>query len=168
MKGDQAVILIGPMGSGKSEVGAALAERTGRLFLDTDVMVTERDGRSIQEIFDEGGEALFRQIESEAVAEAVKTPGAVIACGGGVVVRSENVAALRRAGEIIYLRVGARVAATRIGDGSGRPLLRGDPPLDLAAMIEEREPLYIAAAHHVVDAEGVVTEVVEKIEEVIG
>jgi len=97
------VVLIGLRGSGKSTCGKLLAERLGWLFIDTDEVVQERAGKSIRELFDEGGEALFRQLESEAVRQAARHENAVIATGGGAVLDPENVADLRRQGFVIHL-----------------------------------------------------------------
>lgn len=97
------VVLIGLRGTGKSTCGKMLAVRLGWLFIDTDEVVQERAGKSIREIFDEGGEPLFRQLESEAVRQAARHDQAVIASGGGAILDPENVADLRRQGFLIHL-----------------------------------------------------------------
>ena len=97
------VVLIGLRGTGKSTCGQLLAGRLGWLFIDTDEVVQERAGKSIREIFDEGGEALFRQLETEAVRQAARHEQAVIASGGGSVLDPENVTDMRRQGFVIHL-----------------------------------------------------------------
>lgn len=161
------IALIGPMGAGKTEVGRRLAERLGRPLIDTDALIVERDGRSVGEIFSEESEAAFRAKEVEAVADAAAVPGAVIATGGGVVLDPRNVEALRSSGKVVYLRASAAVAAARLGDGEGRPLLEGTPLGDrIARLIEDRQELYRRAADHEVNADGKPEDVVDALVEI--
>ena len=98
------IVLTGMPGSGKSTVGRRLAKRLGRPFVDTDELIVKRAGRPIPEIFAELGESGFRDIESEAVREAANNlTGAVIATGGGAILREQNVLALRRSGRLYFL-----------------------------------------------------------------
>lgn len=159
-----ALVLIGPSGAGKSEIGRRLAEVLGCPLVDTDALVEKRHGRSVSQIFAEETESGFRAKESEAVAEAAAVEGAVIACGGGVVLDPDNVERLRSAGEIVYLKASPEVAAGRIGDGADRPLLEGtELGEQLARIIEQRHGLYVQAADHVVDADGPPEDVVDKL-----
>lgn len=158
---NERIVLIGPMGAGKSEVGAELARLLGRPFIDTDRLVEERAGVSIATIFESEGESSFRIRESAAVAAAVLVDGAVISCGGGAVTSESNVERLRNAGPIIYLKVDAATAAERLGGDASRPLLKGtDTKVKLNELIAAREPIYEAAADHVVEAAGETKEVV--------
>jgi shikimate kinase len=162
------IILIGPMGAGKSAVGAAVAARLQRLFFETDRMVEEEANATIEEIFNERGEAEFRKLESKAVERAAAEEGAVIACGGGAVLDGDNVEALRRAGTIIYLRVTAEVAAGRI-DSKGRPLLAGDDhEALLRKIIDQRSGVYETAADHEVDADLDLNQVVQRVMQIAG
>lgn len=155
------------MGAGKTEVGRRLAERLGRPLIDTDALIIERDGRSVSEIFSQESESAFRDREVDAVADAAAVPGAVIATGGGAVLDPRNVDALRSSGEVVYLRASAAVAAARLGDGEGRPLLEGTPLGDrIAKLIEDRHELYRQAAHHEVDADAGPDEVVDALVEI--
>lgn len=148
-------------------MGRRLARRLGRPLVDTDELVVDKDGRSVSEIFSEESEAAFRAKESEAVAEAAAVPGAVIATGGGAVLDSRNVEALRSSGEVVYLRASAAVAAARLGAGDGRPLLEGTPLGErIAQLIEERHHLYRQAAHHEVDADAGAEDVVDALVEI--
>ncbi|MEX2586509.1 MAG: shikimate kinase [Actinomycetota bacterium] len=159
-----ALILIGPSGAGKSEIGRRLAEALGRPLVDTDALVEKRHGRSVSRIFAEETESGFRVKESEAVVEATAVEGAVIACGGGVVLDPENVERLRAAGEVVYLKASPEVAAERLGDGADRPLLEGtELGEQIAKLIEQRHGLYVNAADHVVDADGRPEDVVDKL-----
>lgn len=98
------IVLIGMPGSGKSTVGQALSALMGRPFLDTDALIVQAEGKSIAEIFDEVGEAGFREIESRVVRETAAThTGCVIATGGGAILRDDNVRALRRTGRLYFL-----------------------------------------------------------------
>jgi shikimate kinase len=157
------------MGAGKSEVGAILAGRLSRPLVDTDELVESVAGMPIPLIFEHEGERGFRALEAGAVRHAAAVPGAVIACGGGTVLDPANVHVLRKAGTVVYLRVSPEVAAARVGDGRGRPLLAGaDPGARLAAVIGERSEAYERAAHVVVDAdapaEAVAAEILDLIE----
>lgn len=162
------IILVGPMGAGKSEVGKALARRLGRTFVDTDQIVERRAEKSIADIFETESESGFRKREEGAITESVRIPNAVIACGGGAVKSRANVDLMRRAGMVLYLRVGVSDAAARLDGDASRPLL-GEGGLEerLAELIFERAPLYKGAAHHVIDADGPVEEVVERVLEVV-
>ncbi len=98
------IVLVGMPGSGKSTVGALLAARLGRPFLDTDDLIVARAGKPISEIFSEVGEVGFRDLESRVIAEeAAQVSGAVIATGGGAILREENVRALKRGGKLYFL-----------------------------------------------------------------
>lgn len=161
---DGIVALIGPMGAGKSVVAEALARRLSRPLVDTDELVVDVAGMSIPEIFEREGERAFRALEAAAVRQAAATPGAVVACGGGTVLDPANVHVLRSAGVVVYLQVPAEVAAARVGDGRGRPVLSGaDPAARLAAVIDERREAYERAAHLVVDGTPPAGEVVASI-----
>lgn len=150
------LFLVGPMGAGKSEVARELSRRLGLPLLDTDEQVEKKWGMSVTEIFRLRGEKAFRDTESEALREAAAGDPAVIACGGGAVLRPANVEIMRRSGTVVYLRVSSREAASRIGTPEGRPLLEeaDDLAVRLDKIIREREALYRAAAHVAVDTEG--------------
>lgn len=165
---NERIVLIGPMGAGKSEVGAELARRLGRPFIDTDRLVEERAGVSIATIFEREGEPSFRILESAAVAEAVLVDGAVISCGGGAVTSESNVELLRKAGRVVYLKVDAATAADRLDGHTSRPLLKGtDTKYRLTELIAAREPIYEATADHVVESAGGTEEVVLRVLKVL-
>lgn len=157
------------MGSGKSVVGRALAERLDFRLYDTDGMIAERAGRSIPEIFAEEGEGGFRDREHEAVLHACAGTRRVIACGGGAVLQLRNYGVLRGAGLVVYLRAAAETLRARIGAGEGRPMLAPDPSRRFDQLLAERAPAYEAAADHVIDTDGrAPQEIAEEIARMLG
>ena len=141
------LVLIGMPGSGKTKMGRILAERCGRPLVDTDQMVVEKAGKSIPEIFGAQGEPAFRDLEAAAVREAAALNGAVIATGGGVILREENMAALRETG-LVFFR--DRSPAAIVGeDLTGRPLIGSDSER-VYRLYKERLPLYQKYAHHTI------------------
>lgn len=159
------VLLIGMMGSGKTTVGRLVAARLGCPYLDSDAEVERTTGRSVPELFAVEGEAAFRTAESAALADAVGRPGpSVVSVAGGAVLDPANRALLRVSGVVVWLRARAATLALRVGDGTGRPLLGGDPPAALARLEAERTPLYAEIADVVVDVDDLEpAEVVERV-----
>lgn len=146
--------LIGMMGTGKTRVGALVAERLGIPLIDTDQSIVERTGLSIETIFSKQGEQVFRQLETTEIESLIGTQ-AVVATGGGVVTNPANVDLIRSSGRVIWLRAEPATLADRLGHGDGRPLLAGVESLAdrLATLAAEREPLYRQAAHVLVDTD---------------
>lgn len=128
-------VLIGMPGSGKTTIGKALAKNLNRVFVDTDQLIEQKEGRSIAEIFEKDGEAYFRRLEAEIAAEIGKGKSQVIATGGGMVIQKAVMDALRQNGEIIWIK-----APLKSLDRKGRPLSEGDKALE--KLWEQREPLY--------------------------
>src|SRR5439155_14993356 len=150
------------MGSGKTEIGRRLAERTGRTFIDTDEVV-ESEGSSIADIFAGEGESAFRERERRAVQQAARARRAVIATGGGAVLDAANVKALRRGGVVVYLKVATDELLRRLGSARTRPLLRSGEGASLNGdqirrrvedLLTERTPVYESIADHIVACEG--------------
>ena len=147
------VVLIGLPGSGKTTVGRTLAERTGRLFLDTDALIVSAAGEDIPTIFASRGEAVFRALERNAVRTACAVDGAVISTGGGAVLSPDNVALLRAGGTVFFLDRSVE-SILRTADLTGRPLLRGGAEC-LRTLAAQRDALYRAAAHSIVPDGGI-------------
>ena len=146
------VVLVGMMGSGKTRVGRQLATRLGLGFVDSDEQIERRYGRTVREIFEADGEAAFRKLEAEALAEAVgSTQRSVIAAAGGVVLDAGNREVLKRAGTVVWLRARPDVLATRVRDDDHRPLLGDDALGVLRRLDAERTPLYEQVANAVLD-----------------
>ncbi len=158
MAGDAGnIVLIGFMASGKTAVGRALAERTGRTLVDVDD-VALADGESITDIFATEGEPGFRKRERKAVAVVAKRKGAVVATGGGTVLDPANVKLLKGSGVLVYLEASADELARRVKeDDRERPLLQSSKgPLKrrVEQLLAQRRPTYEAVADHVVSSEG--------------
>lgn len=132
------------MGSGKSTLARHLGRRLGWQALDLDREIEARAGRSVPELFDEEGEAGFRDRERATLEAIARDPRPlIVATGGGVVVREANRELLRQTGWTVYLRAPLDTLLTRVGRGSGRPLLQEDDPRTrLQALMAEREPYY--------------------------
>jgi shikimate kinase len=162
------VVLVGPMGAGKSTVGRILADRGGIGFRDTDDDVEALDGRTVSDIFVESGEQHFRDLERAAVSRALAEHDGVLAVGGGAVLAEDTRAAL--AGHrVVYLRVGLTDAASRVGLGTSRPLLLGNVRGTMKALLDERGPVYEELATSVVDTDGrTPDEVALLVEEALG
>ena len=135
-------------GSGKSTVGRQLARRLGLPFFDSDAVIEQRLGCSIREYFAREGEAAFRDVEQQVLAELAAGPHAVVATGGGAVLREANRDLMRQAGRVIYLRSSPEDLHRRLRHDTQRPLLQvADPMGKLRTLHAERDPLYREAAH---------------------
>jgi len=139
------IILTGFMGTGKTSIGRLMAERLRREFVDMDTVIEERTGRSIPQIFQEQGEAVFRALERELCRELAARSGLVIATGGGALVNAENRATLGATGDIICLRADPDVIMARVGASTNRPKLDGtDRRARIEALLDERAAAYDA------------------------
>ncbi len=163
---DQHLVLVGMMAVGKTTVARAAAERLGRPLFDSDVMIEQRTGRTVREIFADEGEVVFRTLESEMlnIALANEEP-AVIAAAGGVVLSADNRAALNAAtAHVVWLCGDPSTLLERIQAHDHRPLLDSDPAGTLQRMFREREMLYREVADEVVVVDDrSIAEVVEKV-----
>lgn len=139
------VFLVGFMGSGKSTLARGLAQRSGRRFLDTDEQVEQREGRSIQRIFDEDGEARFRRIEAGVLRELDGRTNLVVACGGGLFLQAAERRWMKRRGTTVWLDVPLEICSARVGEGGGRPLWMPTDPVDFRAFFERRRAAYALA-----------------------
>lgn len=155
-----AVYLIGYRASGKTTAGRALASRLCREFVDTDHLIEAEAGREIAVIFEESGEDAFRQIETGILGKICERSRRgeelVVATGGGIVLRTENVQNMRDSGKVVWLRASAAVLGKRIGadpaTGRNRPPLSGDSAVaEVEDVLRGRHPLYEAAADCIVD-----------------
>ncbi len=159
------IVLCGFMGCGKSTVGKLLAARNGMTFLDMDRYIEEQAGCTVSEIFAREGEAAFRTMETEACRTLGAQHNLVIATGGGAVLRTENVTALSQNGVLIWLDVSAPCVIERLRDDQTRPLLqRADKETAVRALLQERAPLYKAAASVRIDADDEAQAVAKAIE----
>jgi len=160
------VALVGFMCAGKSTVGRRLAHQLGKAFVETDTVVEKEAAMSIARIFETQGEEAFRDMESHAIREACTGHNAVIACGGGAVLRSDNVERLRATSTVIYLAVSEEVVLQRLGPAPEvRPLLAGPARRErVSDLMQYRLPFYERAAHITIDTTSLqMSEVVETV-----
>lgn len=164
--------LIGLMGAGKTTVGRELARRLGRRLVDTDRAVEARTGRSVRQLWEDGGEAAYRDLERRAVLDALAADvPAVLAVPGGVAVDPVMAAAVTGPGVVVvYLRARPATLAARVGpDPAHRPLLGDDPAAALAALHAARDARYREIAAAVVDVDDLSpAEIATAVETVIG
>ena len=161
-------VLIGYMGAGKTTVGKQLASKCGKQFADTDAMIVEKEKMSINDIFAKYGESHFRTIETNLLKEMMDSmSGYVISCGGGLPLKEENRAYLKRLGKVIYLKADESDIIKRLRNDNTRPLLKG-PKDEVRAkvhgMLEIRNPIYKEAADSViVTSDKKISEIVAEI-----
>lgn len=141
------VILIGPMGSGKTTIGSLLAEKLGLNFRDTDHLIEEQEGKTVSQIFLDQGEDAFRVIEKRVLREELLTDGTVLSLGGGAPISIDAQSALRAiSSHIIFLDISLSTVAPRIGFNRDRPLLLNNPRGQWQTLMEARRPIYEAIA----------------------
>ncbi len=157
----RSVVLIGPMGSGKTTVGRLLSAALDLPLQDTDEAVEHVAGKRVSEVFVDDGEAAFRALERDAVAGAVArlaAEPAVLSLGGGAVLDAstqELLAGLDPAAvRVVFLDVGIADAARRVGLNASRPLLMGNPRAQWIALMDQRRPTYERLAHERVRTDG--------------
>ena len=151
----QNIILIGMPGSGKTSIGKALQEKTGRRLIDTDKEIVRRTGRKIPDIIENDGEAAFRQLETAVIREAGKESGCIITTGGGCVTQRQNYPLLHQNGRIVWVRRALDQLPT-----AGRPLSRAG---GMEKMFEERKELYAAFADITVSNDTTISEAADRI-----
>lgn len=160
------IVLIGFMGSGKTTVGIRLSYRLRKSIEDTDKLIEKRQKRTIREIFEQDGEAYFRELETKLLREAVeKRKNQIISVGGGTPVREENRELLRKLGTVVYFRAKPETIYDRIKHDTSRPLLQCENPLErITELLEQRKEAYESCADIIVDVDGLsMPQVVEKV-----
>jgi shikimate kinase len=146
------VILIGPMGSGKTTIGQLVANNLGIAFRDTDHVIEEKSGKSVSDIFLEEGEDEFRILEKKVLREELLSDDTVLALGGGAPISVDAQSALRAiASPVIYLDISLATVAPRIGFNRDRPLLLNNPRGQWQTLMEARRPIYESIADTVID-----------------
>jgi shikimate kinase len=165
------VVLVGPMGAGKSTIGRLIADDLGFVFRDSDTLIEERCGAAISWIFDVEGEEGFRVRETSLIRELADETGMVLATGGGAVLREENRRMLSGLGAVVYLETSVREQLARTRRDRKRPLLQsGDREQVLSDLFRHRDPLYREIADVVVHtdrraARSVAQEIVDRLRE---
>lgn len=163
------VILIGPMGSGKSTIGKSLANKLSLQFRDTDSVIEEQEQKSVSQIFIEDGEDAFRLIEKSVLRQELLTDDTVLALGGGAPISIDAQSALRAIkSHVVYLDISLANVAPRIGFNRDRPLLLNNPRGQWQTLMEARRPIYESIADTIVDVnKRSQSEIVSQIMEVI-
>ncbi len=165
------VILVGPMGAGKSTIGRLLAKELHLPFKDSDKEIEVRTGADIPWIFDVEGEAGFREREQAVIADLCEEDGLVLATGGGAILRPANREALRAGGRVIYLHTSVEQQLERTARDRNRPLLRtANPGQVLSELMAIRDPLYREIADVIIETDQrpprlVVQEVLSRLEQ---
>ena len=155
MAAKQNVILVGPMGAGKSTIGRQLASILGLVFVDSDQEIEARTGADIPWIFDVEGEEGFRNREEQVIDELTKRDGIVLATGGGAVIRARNRSNIAARGFVVYLETSIDQQLNRTSRDRNRPLLqKGDPRNVLTDLMGLRDPLYREVSDYVIATDG--------------
>lgn len=160
------IVLIGYRGAGKSAVGRRLAARLGRKLVSTDAEIVKRAHRTIPEIVAQEGWEYFRDLESDICRELAGHDQLVIDTGGGAILRTQNVEALKKNGTVFWLKTSVETITKRIGGDTQRPSLTGTKSFvdEIQDVLRERTPKYQAAADHVIKTDDrSIDQLVEKL-----
>ncbi len=146
------IALIGMMGTFKSSAGKLAAEKLDLAFYDSDSLIEEECGQSISEIFATYGEEYFREKETQSIKKLSLLKRAVISCGGGVVLKKENIESLKQNGIIILLKASAEAVYERVRQNKNRPLIGAAPTLEgISAIMAKRKALYEGCCDYAID-----------------
>lgn len=168
---DFRVYLIGFMGAGKSTIARLLQQKLHMPLVEMDERIVAEQGMSINDIFAAFGENHFRNIESQLVRRLGEEEAAVVSCGGGVVVREENVFNMKKNGVIVFLTATPETIYERVKNSKERPILNGNMNVEyIKGLMEKREPLYKNAADLVIATDQktkdeIICEIIEQLEE---
>ena len=156
------IFLCGFMGCGKTTVGKLLAEKSGRVFVDMDAYIEDREHRTIAEIFASDGEEHFRALERETVS-ALADSGFVVATGGGAMVDPTNAPAAKQGGTVVFIDTPFDICFERIKGDKRRPLAASASREELLERFTFRREKYLAAADHIADGSGSPLQIVKQI-----
>ena len=144
------IVMVGMMGAGKSSIGRRLATRLGMAFADADTEIEQAANQSIPDIFEQHGEAYFRDGERRVIQRLLDGKPKVLATGGGAFIQPETRAAIQQAGISIWLKADRDLLLSRVKRRNNRPLLKGGDPAEIIErLIAERYPIYAEAAIHI-------------------
>ena len=165
------IFLVGFMGVGKSTIAFQLGEMLHMECMEMDQKIVEQEGMPISEIFSKHGENYFRDVESNLLIDLQEGEGIVVSCGGGVVLRRENGAYMKKNGHVIWLTAQPETIYERVKDNQDRPILKGNMNVKfISDLMEKRRPYYEAAAEIQISTDQknvsqICAEIVEKLEE---
>jgi shikimate kinase len=149
------IFLIGFMGSGKSTVAKALQAVLGTEVIEMDLLIAKQQKMAITEIFEKFGEGYFRDLETKLLTEMQEKEGVIVSCGGGVVIRQENVECMKKSGMIVLLTATPETVYQRVKDSRERPVLNGNMNVEyIAGLQEKRRAMYEAAADVAIATDG--------------
>lgn len=164
------IMLIGFMATGKSTIARRMCRDYQMKIVEMDVEIEKKEGRKISDIFSKNGEAYFRNLETELLRDINEKEDQVVSCGGGVVLRKENVELMKRNGVVVLLTASPEIILERVKRNNNRPLLEGKKNIaDIKQMLEERKDKYMEAADIIISTDGkdiktVCKEIMKKIE----
>lgn len=163
------ILLIGFMGTGKSTVSRELKSKTGMPEIDMDQYIVDKENMSISEIFEKFGEDYFRTVETECLKEILNNTGVIVSCGGGVVVKDENVTYMKDKGKIVLLTATPETVFERVRYSNSRPILNNNMSVEfIAGLMEKRRERYLAVADVIIETDNkavgdIATEILNKV-----
>lgn len=167
-KNEKNIMLIGFMGAGKTTVSRELTRLTRKMEIDMDAYIVQREGCSINEIFEKYGEDYFRQLETKYLGEIQKNSGAIVSCGGGAVLKDENVHLMKENGVIILLTATPETTLLRVQNSKDRPILNGNMNIEfITNLMNKRKDRYMSVADIIVETDhksvrAIADEILEK------
>ena len=163
------ILLIGFMGAGKTTVSRELSRMTGMKEIDMDAYIVQKEGMAITDIFDKFGEEYFRKKETECLIEIMKENNCIVSCGGGVVVKDENVEIMKNGGRIVLLTATPETTLERVKNSTDRPILNGNMNVEfISNLMDKRRECYLSVADVIVPTDNkmvskICKEILEKI-----
>lgn len=149
------IFLIGFMGVGKTTTSHELSEKLSVREVDTDAMIVEQEGKTISRIFEDEGEEYFRKVETEIIEQLKQLEPTIVSCGGGMVMREENVQKMKAQGKIVLLKAMPETIYDHVKDSTNRPLLNGNMNIPyITKLMDARAPKYQMAADIVITTDG--------------
>lgn len=155
METNKNLFLIGFMGCGKSTMARMLSKETGAELIEMDETIETEAGISISEMFAKYGETHFRDLESQLIVRIGESGAAIVSCGGGAILRAENVENMKKTGKIVYLSATPETIYKRVKNSTNRPLLNGNMNVEyISQLMEKRLSLYEGAADIIISVDG--------------
>lgn len=149
------LLLIGFMGTGKSTIARQLSQKLSLPFFEMDQYIAEIEGKEISKIFEENGEAYFRDLETSLLKKLLSKSGTIISCGGGITLCNENIQEMKNHGIVILLTATPETILQRVKYNNSRPILNGKKNIhDISKLMEERKANYLKAADIIISTDS--------------